>query len=52
MQDGKLQEARRAFEDVRTRFPKDAKAYEADKAIDAIDARLKAGAAENKKPAS
>jgi len=62
MQDGKLQEARRVFEDVRTRFPRDAKAYEADKAIDAIDARLpvlrgsgaaateggKAGAAENK----
>jgi len=52
MQDGKLQEARRVFEDVRTRFPKDAKAYEADKAIDAIDARLKAGAGQNKKPAS
>jgi protein disulfide-isomerase len=52
MQDGKLQEARRVFEDVRTRFRKDAKAYEADKAIETIDARLKAGAGENKKPAS
>jgi len=40
--DGKFQEARQAFEDLRTRFPRDVMAYEADKAIDAIDERLKA----------
>jgi tetratricopeptide (TPR) repeat protein len=39
--DGKFEEARQAFEDLRTRFPKDAMAYEADKAIDALDARMK-----------
>ncbi|MCX5655449.1 MAG: thioredoxin family protein [Planctomycetota bacterium] len=40
--DGKFQEARQAFEDLRTRFPRDVMAYEADKAIDGLDARLKA----------
>jgi tetratricopeptide (TPR) repeat protein len=40
--DGKFQEARQVFDDLRTRFPKDIKAYEADKAIDAIDERAKA----------
>jgi thiol-disulfide isomerase/thioredoxin len=40
--DGKLLEARRVYDDLRTRFPQSLKAYEADKAIDAIDARIKA----------
>ena len=52
MQDGKFQEARKVFDDVRTRFPRHEKAYQADKAIDAIDARLKAGPAGDKKAAS
>lgn len=43
-QDGKLDDARRYYEQVRTRFPKHAKAYEADKAIEAIEARQKAEA--------
>jgi tetratricopeptide (TPR) repeat protein len=50
MQDGKLEEARRVFDDLRTRFPKHIKAYEADKAIDAIDARLKAARAADAAP--
>jgi tetratricopeptide (TPR) repeat protein len=48
--DGKFEEARAAFEDLRTRFPKDGMAYEADKAIDALDARLKAEKAKAEKP--
>ena len=50
--DGKYVEARQAFDDLRTRFPKDAMAYEADKAIDAIDARLKAEKEAPKAPAA
>jgi len=42
LQDGRLEDARRAFDRVRTEYPKHVKAYEADKAIDAIDARLEA----------
>jgi tetratricopeptide (TPR) repeat protein len=55
--DGKLLEARRAFEAVRTKFPKDLKAYDADRAIEMIDVRLRAqaearkAAAEKKPPA-
>jgi len=41
-QDGKLVESRRYFEEVRERFPAHPKAYDADKAIEAIDLRLKA----------
>ena len=41
-QDGKLAESRRYFEEVRQRFPTHPKAYDADKAIEAIDVRLKA----------
>jgi tetratricopeptide (TPR) repeat protein len=48
--DGKYEEARAAFEDLRTRFPKDVMAYEADKAIDALDARLKAEKAKAENP--
>lgn len=40
-QDGRLQDARRYFDRLRIEFPKHPKAYEADKAIEAIDARLK-----------
>jgi protein disulfide-isomerase len=40
-QDGKLKEAREYFEQLRTEYPKHPKAYDADKAIEAIDARLK-----------
>ncbi|MBM4018591.1 MAG: DUF255 domain-containing protein [Planctomycetes bacterium] len=40
VRDNRFKEARDAFEEVRTRFPKHARAYEADKAIDSIDARL------------
>ena len=50
--DGKYGEARQAFEDLRTRFPKDVMAYEADKAIDALDARLKAEKESPKAPAA
>jgi tetratricopeptide (TPR) repeat protein len=50
MQDGRLEEARRVFDDLRTQFPKHVKAYEADKAIDLIDARLKAAKAAAKAP--
>lgn len=46
--DGKLEESRRMFEALRTRFPKHLKAYEADKAIDVIDARLRAKAQQEK----
>ena len=46
--DGKLEESRRMFEGLRTRFPKHLKAYEADKAIDVIDARLRAKARQDK----
>jgi len=45
--DGRLEEARQVFDQLRTDYPKHSKAYEADKAIEAIDARLKAKAAEN-----
>lgn len=45
-QDGKLEESRGYFEQVRQRFPKHPKAYDADKAIESIDARLKAKAAQ------
>ena len=45
MQDRRLEEARKVFDDLRNRFPKHEKAYEADKAIDIIDAQLKAEAA-------
>ncbi len=44
-QDGKLEESRGYFEQIRQRFPKHPKAYDADKAIESIDARLKAKAA-------
>ena len=50
--DGKYEEARQAFDDLRTRFPKDVMAYEADKAIDAIDAQLKARKEAAKAPAA
>jgi len=50
VRDGKFVEARAAFEDLRTRFPKDVMAYEADKAIDALDARLKAEKAKTENP--
>jgi len=43
-QDGRLQEAKRYFQTLIQRFPKHYKAYEADKAIDHIDARLRAEA--------
>jgi outer membrane protein assembly factor BamD (BamD/ComL family) len=38
----KLLETRGVFDALRTRFPKNVKAYEADRAIDVIDARLRA----------
>jgi len=41
-QDGRLEEAREYFVRILRRFPTHRKAYEADKAIEAIDARLKA----------
>jgi len=40
-QDGKLNEARVYFERLRKEYPKHPKAYDADKAIEAIDRRLK-----------
>jgi len=40
--DGRLAEAKRYFESLIDRFPKHPKAYEADKAIEHIDARLRA----------
>lgn len=40
-QDGKLREARVYFEQLRKEYPKHPKAYDADKAIEAIDARLR-----------
>lgn len=40
-QDRKYKEARAYFEQVRTEYPKHPKAYDADKAIEAIDRRLK-----------
>ncbi len=43
-QDGKLAEAKRYFGEIVRRFPKHHKAYEADKAIEHIDARLRAEA--------
>jgi len=46
--DGKLQDARQVYERLRTAFPTHLKAYEADKAIDLIDARLKAQAGQDK----
>jgi thioredoxin-related protein len=41
-QDGKLAEAKRYFQEIVRRFPKHPKAYEADKAIGHIEARLRA----------
>jgi len=46
----KLLQARGVFDALRTRFPKDVKAYEADRAIDVIDARLKALKKKEKPP--
>jgi len=46
----KLLETRGVFDALRTRFPKDVKAYEADRAIDVIDARLKALKKKEKPP--
>ena len=46
----KLLKARGVFDALRTRFPKDVKAYEADRAIDVIDARLKALKKKEKPP--
>jgi len=43
-QDGRLEEAKRYFQALIQRFPKHHKAYEADKAIEHIDARLRAEA--------
>ena len=40
--DDRLEEARKYFERLRTEFPKHVKAYDADKAIEIIDARLRA----------
>jgi thioredoxin-like negative regulator of GroEL len=42
--EGRLAEARAVLDDLRTRFPKSSKSYEADKTIDAIDARIAAAA--------
>ena len=42
--DGRLAEAKRYFRQILDRFPKHAKAYEAEKAIEHIDARLRAKA--------
>jgi len=53
-QDGRLNEARRYFEQIIEQFPKHTKAYEADKAIEHIDARLRgkaAGKTDTKPPA-
>jgi Tfp pilus assembly protein PilF len=44
-QDGRLAEAKEYFQEIIRRFPKHSKAYEADKAIGHIDARLRAKAA-------
>jgi thiol-disulfide isomerase/thioredoxin len=44
-QDGKLAEAKKYFREIIRRFPTHSKAYEADKAIAHIDARLRAKAA-------
>jgi thioredoxin-like negative regulator of GroEL len=52
MQDGKLEEARKVLDDFRNKFPKHRMAYDADKAIDEIDARLKAKALAEKAPRS
>ena len=49
-QDGRLEEARAYFVKILRQFPTHRKAYEADKAIEAIDARLKARKALEKKP--
>ena len=49
-QDEKLEDARPYFVRLRRDFPKHRKAYEADKAIEAIDARLKAKKAEKAQP--
>jgi len=51
-QDGHLEEARAYFAKILRQFPTHRKAYEADKAIEAIDARLKAKKALEKKPSS
>jgi thiol-disulfide isomerase/thioredoxin len=49
-QDGRLRDARSYFERVRTEYPKHPQAYAADKAIEAIDARLKLQAEAAKPP--
>ena len=49
-QDGRLKEARDYFVKILRKFPTHRKAYEADKAIEAIDARLKADKARQTKP--
>lgn len=41
-QDGRFEDARTRFEELIHRYPKHPKAYEADKAVEAIDARLQA----------
>jgi tetratricopeptide (TPR) repeat protein len=51
-QDGKLKEARKYFDQLRTEYPKHPKAYEADKVIEAIDARLKVLEVQPKTPAA
>jgi tetratricopeptide (TPR) repeat protein len=48
--DGRLKESRAVFEELRQKFPKHRMAYEADKAIEAIDARLRAPPPEAKPP--
>jgi tetratricopeptide (TPR) repeat protein len=50
--DGRILEARKVFDDLRERFPTSEKAYEADKAIDEIDAVLKAGPPPSNPPAA
>jgi len=50
--DGRLEEARQVFDQLRSGYPKHPKAYEADKAIEAIDARLKAKESEKGTPAA
>ena len=49
-QDGRLEEARQYFVKILRQFPTHRKAYDADKAIEAVDARLKAGKTPKAKP--
>ncbi len=51
-QDGRLEEAREYFVKILRTFPTHRKAYEADKAIEAIDARLKAKKTRKNKPST